>query len=98
MKRILLLSTLALSAAALAASSASAQVFIRAPGVRVQVGPGVAVRAPFVSVWVPSSAPVYYYTSPSYVVPPGYATPPPTIQSPPPAIETGPAPKVIREG
>lgn len=38
-------------------STSQAQVFIRAPFVRVAVGDGVAVRAPFVNVWVPGDGP-----------------------------------------
>jgi hypothetical protein len=41
------------------ASIAEAQVFVRAPFVRVQVGGGVYVRAPFVNLWIPPP-PVYY--------------------------------------
>jgi hypothetical protein len=50
-------------------SASDAQVFIRAPFVRVGVGPfgGVAVRAPFVNLFVPGD-PVYgpYYSQPMY--------------------------------
>ncbi len=35
------------------ASASYAQVYIRAPFVRVAVGDGVAVRAPFVNIWIP---------------------------------------------
>lgn len=53
-----------------------AQVFIRAPFVRVGVGgPGVSVRAPFVNIYIPRSTPAYY-PAPGYYAPgyygPGY--------------------------
>jgi hypothetical protein len=72
MKPILL--AIALTAACLVAgaSDAHAQVFIRAPFVRVQVGPGVWVRAPFVNLFIPSAAPIY-------AVPPGSIVPAPPI-------------------
>jgi outer membrane biosynthesis protein TonB len=65
------------------ASTAEAQVFVRAPFVRVQVGGGVWVRAPFVNLWVPPG-PGYY--GPRYYAPPVmFAPPAPTVvQSPPP--------------
>ena len=51
------------------ASTSDAQLFIRAPFVRVAVGDGVAVRAPFVNFFIPPSGPVYYgpyYQQPVY--------------------------------
>ena len=72
------------------ASSAQAQVFVRAPFVRVQVGGGVYVRAPFVNLWVPPpvyySAPGYYYGAPNVYVPPM----PRVVESPPPSGEPQP--------
>jgi hypothetical protein len=56
------------------ASVSEAQVFIRAPFVRVAVGDGVAVRAPFVNLWVPSGDPYYgpmYGPRVMYMPPPG---------------------------
>jgi hypothetical protein len=49
-------------------STAQAQTWVRAPGVRVGVGPGVYVRAPFVNLYVPSGSRYYYggYVGPSY--------------------------------
>lgn len=51
---------------------ASAQVSVRAPGVSVDVGPGVVVRAPFVTVVVPPKAPLVGipYVPPTPTVPP----------------------------
>src|SRR5437868_14812968 len=62
------------------ASPGNAQVFVRAPFVRVFVGgpggPGVGVRAPFVNIWVPNR--YYYPPSVMYLPPP----PPPVTQAP----------------
>jgi hypothetical protein len=69
-------------------SSASAQVFIKAPFVRVQTGGpggGVYVKAPFVTVSVPPNYPVYYPA-------PAYTTPAPAIE---PALPELPQPKPI---
>jgi hypothetical protein len=53
------------------ASATYADVAIRVPFVRVYVGDGVNVRAPFVNIWVPNSRPVYYVPSqPPVVMPP----------------------------
>ena len=54
---------LSLSAAALFASSASAQVFVRAPFVRVETGgpAGTYIRAPFVNLYIPVGPPPPYY-------------------------------------
>lgn len=54
------------------ASTTPAQVFIKAPFVRVQTGGpggGVFVKAPFVTVNVPPRYPVYYGPAPTYTVP-----------------------------
>ena len=50
----------------------SAQVSVRVPGVSVDVGPGVVVRAPFVTVVVPPKAPPVGipYAPPTPTVPP----------------------------
>lgn len=82
MKRILLASVFALGCSIAVAPAARAQIFVRAPFVRVQVGPGVYVRAPFVNLFVPPAAPVY-------VVPPGYVVPTS------PAAEVLPQPGVV---
>ena len=100
MRRILMVSLLAVGSPLAVASEASAQVFVRAPFVRVEVGPGVAVRAPFVNLWVPSRT-VYAYPPPIYAPPAGYVFPPqqggqPNLPATPP-IETGPLPKPIGE-
>ena len=89
MKRTLILSVaIALGLLGLASHS-DAQVFIRAPFVRIGVGDGVAVRAPFVNIYVPPSGPVYgpvygplyrpyYYPQPIIVGAP--PPPPPPLQ------------------
>src|SRR5688500_396838 len=56
------------------AAVADAQVYVRAPFVRVGVGPGVYVRAPFVNLYVPSG-PRYYDPYPSGHYAPGYYAP-----------------------
>jgi hypothetical protein len=105
MKRNLAVFTLTLAAAFGGASAAQAQVFIRAPFVRVGVGPGVYVRAPFVNLWVPP-APVFLGPR-VYVAPPVYAAPPPVyvapaprvVESPPPApVDPQPAPQPAPNG
>ncbi|MCI0379206.1 MAG: hypothetical protein L0215_16480 [Gemmataceae bacterium] len=95
-KRFALVSGLA---SLLFASAASAQVFVRAPFVRVQVGgPGVYVRAPFVNMFVPSyypppSGPVYLAPQSRLFVPPTQ-TEPPVVQpdAKPPQPVPGEAP------
>ena len=94
MRRTMVLSLLALSTLLALTSLASAQVNVRAPFVRVDVGPGVAVRVPFVNLWIPRSYPYY--------PPPGSVLPPPTDQNPPaspvaPPVELAPPPKPIRQ-
>jgi hypothetical protein len=78
MKRHLALVAVALVAALAMASAAEAQVFVRAPFVRVQVGGGVFVRAPFVNLWVPPG-PAYYAGPGVYVGPPVYVAPTPRV-------------------
>jgi len=89
MKRISIISAAALGAILATAATASAQVFVRAPFVRVQVGgPGVYVRAPFVNLFVPGGPP------PVYVVPESVAAPPLFVPpQPAPRIEPIPLPK-----
>ena len=74
----------------LGTSLAEAQVSVRAPFVRVQVGgPGVYVRAPFVNIFVPSNPPVYVLPpqGPVFIPPP-----PRPVDNMPPA-EGQPLPK-----
>ena len=82
MKRISLLSTAALTALLVTASSAWADVYVRVPFVRVHVGDGVYVRAPFVNLFVPSGPRVY--------VAPGVAAPPAQLSPPAEALPTPP--------
>jgi hypothetical protein len=99
-----MLRTISLGLAALAgllslASAAEAQVFVRAPFVRVRVGgPGVYVRAPFVNLYVPSG-PRYYIAPPPPIIMPGpVIVPEPAVTPPPPAeapVEDLPAPAVL---
>src|SRR3954447_20356071 len=78
MQRTLILS---LTALAVWSSAAQAQIFIRAPFVRVGVGDGVYVRAPFVNLYVPPSGPVVYNPyAPVVVVPPANVYVPPAPQ------------------
>jgi hypothetical protein len=94
--------TLILGAAVLAGlfgwiSATQAQVFVRAPFVRVQVGNGVYVRAPFVNLYIPSTGQVVYdpYAPPppNYAVPPQPASPPAGSQLlPPPRPVSNPQP------
>lgn len=94
MKRILILNAaLAMGFFGLA-SIGSAQVFIRAPFVRVGVGDGVYIRAPFVNLYVPDGSyygPVYgprIVTAPPVIVAPAQ----PVVEGPPPPIVVNPAP------
>jgi hypothetical protein len=80
MRRHFFLAVLALGIGLGMASVAEAQVFVRAPFVRVQVGGGVYVRAPFVNLWFPP--------------PPAYVGPPPNAYVPAmPRIVESPAPQ-----
>jgi hypothetical protein len=92
MKRILILSAAVAMGLFGLASISSAQVFIRAPFVRVGTGDGVYVRAPFVNLYIPDG-PVYgprVVTVPPVVVVP---QPPPVVVQPQPApIIVNPAP------
>jgi hypothetical protein len=74
-------------------SVSQAQVYVQVPFVRVYVGDGVAVRAPFVDLYVPRHGgpvlrPTYH---PQVIVP----SPTGIIQSPPPAPVPQPSPPVI---
>ena len=90
MKRNLTIIALTLAATLGATSIAEAQVFVRAPFVRVGVGPGVYVRAPFVNLWLPP-APVV--VGPRYYVSPGiYATPGQSFVAPAPRVADAPPP------
>ena len=65
-----------------------AQVYVRAPFVRVNVGYGVGVRAPFVNLWIPPAGPTYYYPDPLYGPRIIVGAPPIVVQPMPPAQET----------
>jgi hypothetical protein len=81
MKRTLIATTAAVVTVLGFASASEAQVFIRAPFVRVAVGDGVAVRAPFVNLWVPPDAP-YYGPGPVFGPRVVYMQPPGVVQQP----------------
>src|SRR5687767_8604651 len=81
MRHINFLSGASLIAVLATAAPAAAQVYIRAPFVRVQVGgPGVHVRAPFVNLYVPSTPRVH--VMPHAEMP--QADPAPTFEAPAP--------------
>jgi hypothetical protein len=68
MKRTFLLTTVALLSLA---PAIQAQVYVRAPFVRVGVGNGVFVQAPYVNLYVPPTGPVVYpYGPPIILAPP----------------------------
>src|SRR5438067_1039873 len=92
MKRNLALIVLALLVGLGLASTAEAQVFVRAPFVRVQVGGGVYVRAPFVNLWVPPP-PVYYAPRTIYVPPMPRVVESPAPQTSEPLPEPQPQPQ-----
>ena len=78
MKSNLFCSAATFVAALVFTSDAAAQVYVRAPFVRVQVGgPGVYVRAPFVNLYVPPSPPVYFVAPRMIVAPPYFEGPMP---------------------
>ncbi len=92
MRRTLILST-AIGMTLLGLASVSqAQVFVRAPFVRVAVGGGVSVRAPFVNLYIPENGPTYYSPFGPRVV---YLPPPVIVQPMPPAKEVIPAPQPL---
>ena len=100
MKRSFLIGVAAVIGLLGVAATSHAQVFIRAPFVRVGVGvnDGVSVRAPFVNLYVPGDPqPLYgpYYTPTGQIyysrTPIIYGAPPPVIVAPmPPAKEFQP--------
>lgn len=84
MKRISIMSAATVTAILATAATASAQVFVRAPFVRVQVGgPGVYVRAPFVNLFVPGGPPPVYVVPESVVAPQPFVAPAPAQQAEP---------------
>jgi hypothetical protein len=99
MKRTILLGVAVLAGLLGAASISEAQVFVRAPFVRVWVGDGVSVRAPFVNVNVPPSGPYYYYPRVVYAPPVVVETPPPNQFVPPlpkPAVDPNAPPQPVQ--
>jgi hypothetical protein len=92
MKRLLLGGSLTLASILGWTGSSEAQVFVRAPFVRVFAGgpggPGVGVRAPFVNLWFPNInyPPSVMYVPPSQrlVAPPADVIPPNAELSPQP--------------
>jgi hypothetical protein len=99
MTRMLLTAIVAVGCLIAGASVASAQVYVRAPFVRVEVGPGVSVRAPFFSLNLPPACPVvpgpvYTLPPPSIYVPPTPKPAQPVDLLPPTPVANGPAPKV----
>src|SRR5262245_39773591 len=91
----MLVGVLALGSWAAGASAVQAQVFIRAPFVRVQVGPGVNVRVPFFSFSAPAAPPPLYGPPPAYVYPPNpYVPPQPGFVPPQPGF-VPPAPPPV---
>src|SRR6516164_4840067 len=92
MKRLLLTAVLGTIGLSLGQSTASAQVFVRAPFVRVQTGPGVWVRAPFVNLFVPPPPAYYVYPPPGTFVPP----PPTGVAPTAPSPEVFPPPSVLK--
>jgi len=86
MKRTVILGAAVVAGLLGVVSASQAQVFVRAPFVRVGVGDGVYVRAPFVNLYVPPSGPVY---GPRIV----YLPPPIVVPAMPPASEPVPLPK-----
>lgn len=90
MKRTLMFSTAVLIGWLGVVSATQAQVFVRAPFVRVAVGDGVSVRAPFVNLWVPPDGPAYYSPFGPRII---YVDQPPVIvQQPPVIVQPAPAP------
>jgi len=93
MFRAISLGLLALTGVLAIPAPAPAQVFVRAPFVRVFVGPGVSVRAPFVDINIPPR--------PYVVIPPPsvYIPPQPKIAPKEPAYEEEipDAPKALAE-
>src|SRR5476649_1235636 len=90
MKRAMILSAAVLSGWLGLVATSQAQVFVRAPFVRVTVGDGVYVRVPFVNLYIPGDGPVYY--PPVYDPRVIYMPPPVVVQPMPPAQNGFPAP------
>ena len=78
MKRSSILSLAGLALALTHSGPARADVYVRAPFVRVQVGDGVRVRAPFVNLFVPSGPRVYVMPGVE-VLPPAFVPPAPEV-------------------
>jgi hypothetical protein len=103
MIRAIALGLVALAGILTATSSAHAQVFVRAPFVRVFVGPGVSVRAPFVDINIPPRPfivvppPSEYIPPHSKIMPNEYIPPQPKIAPKEGADETPDAPKSLVE-
>ncbi len=97
MYRTFALSLVTLAGLLLGTQTAQAEVFLRLPFIRVEVGgPGVYVHAPFVNVWVPHDAPIYQAvpppaTPPPPVMPPADNLPPPKPLPPPNNVIPPPA-------
>lgn len=82
--------------AAIGASSASAQVVVRVPFVRVETGGGYTyVRAPFVNLFVPSAPPVYYGPPPGAYFPGPQVIAPQVITPSNPSISALPPPRSV---
>jgi hypothetical protein len=97
MKRAMILGAAILAGWLACESISEAQVFVRAPFVRVYAGDGVAVRAPFVNLYIPGDGPVVYGPRVIYMPPPVVVVPqaPPAVQQPqtfPPQPQPVPAP------
>ena len=92
MKRTLILAAAIAIAWLGLATAGQAQVFVRAPFVRVGVGDGVYVRAPFVNLYIPGDGSVPPPYGPRVI----YMPPPTVIQQPtPPPQAFPPAPQPV---
>ena len=97
MKRILICSAAVAMTVLGLTPLASAQVYVRAPFVRVAVGDGVYVRAPFVNLYVPDG-PVYgprVFAAPPVVLVPQPPPPVVVVPQPPPVVYMAPQPKPL---
>ncbi len=97
MKRALIVAAAVLCGWLACVSVSQAQVFVRAPFVRVYTGDGVYVRAPFVNLYVPGDGPVYgprvIYLPPPVVVQTTPAPPPVVVQPQPQPFPPPPQPE-----